>query len=319
MYAEPPFNGVVVGRDKILEFYTDHGNKLIQAVGNGAPFDDLVDPYMQAVNSLADSKTSTAVNMAQQGSETMTVDKLITQFKDDVTRLEFKVLVQFAKDSVEYHEFFPQGKTAYHNITKGNIDNHFATIIQACTKHSAKLGPEPAAQFTTLKNSYNIARASQLQKKGNTESTRSDWETNLELVSDLAFYNLLTIAREYRGNPDKLRMFFDQSIITPRKHAGRDQSTDDAYTLTIPAAATAVANISFSPDDTLLVSNTGDVSVYYFGAATANGPTPDAPTEIEPGDEAEITAAMLGAPANKFLLFVNTDETTDGEVEITLI
>ena len=112
-FAETPFKGFVVGRNKSVEFFTDHGNKLMQAVSTGAPFGDLVGPYNEALANLTASNTDTAVNLAQQGSETMTVDNYILKFKADVTKLEPKVLVQFPKDSAEYHEFFPQGKTAY--------------------------------------------------------------------------------------------------------------------------------------------------------------------------------------------------------------
>ena len=112
-------------------------------------------------------------------------------------------------------------------------------------------------------------------------------------------------------------MYFDQSIITPRKHA--DDSTDEAYILSIPAAGIASADVSFSVDDTLLISNTGDVPVAYYGAATASQPAPATAITIAANNEAEVTAASLGAPANRFLLFVNKDAETDGEVEITLI
>lgn len=316
-YAEPPFNGVVVGRDKNVEFYTDHGNKLTQAVSTGAPFGELVSPYMAALAALTASKTDTAVNLAQQGSETMTVDNYILQFKAAVTRLEPRVLIQFPKETVEYHEFFPQGKSAYSNVTKGNFGNLIATIIAACAKYTAKLGPEPAAEFTALRTSYTAARESQLQKKGSTVSTRSAWDTNLETIADLAFFNLLTIAREHRGHPEKLRMYFDQSIITLHKH--ENAAADVAYTLTVPAAGIAAADISFSVDDTLLISNNGDVSLYYYGAANGSQPAPPTAIEIAAGDEAEVTAASLGAPANRYLLFANKDAETDGEVEITLI
>ena len=111
-------------------------------------------------------------------------------------------------------------------------------------------------------------------------------------------------------------MYFDQSIITPDKRKSSDDDDSAAYTLSVPASATAVANINFALGDTLLVTNTGDVPLYYYGASSATQAAPANPTEIAEGDEAEITAASLGAPANKYLLFVNTDKDYEGEVEI---
>jgi hypothetical protein len=226
-YAELPFEGILVGRDKIVEFFADHANKLKQAVTNGAPFQKEEADFSKALARLINSKTATAVNLAQQGSETMTVDNYIQQFKDEVTKLEPRVMVLFPKKSVEYHEFFPQGKSAYTNVTKGNIDNLFATIITACNNHSDKLGTEPAEVMKALQNNYQAARDAQLQKKGSTEGTRSEWDDNLDIVKDLAFHNLLMIINNHRGQPEKIAMYFDQSIITPRKRSKTDEPTPE--------------------------------------------------------------------------------------------
>ena len=319
MYAALPLENLMVGRDLIVEFFNDHFNRTKQATTSGAPFGELLTPFGECLARLTASKTGTAVNLAQQGSDTMTVDNLIQLFKDSITALEPKVMVHFPKGSVQYHEFFPQGKKAYSRITKGNIDNLFATVITGCENHKDQLGQALKDEFTTLQSNYIIARNKQLEKKGSTSSTRSAWDDNLEEIKDLAFHNLLMIADHHRGQPEKLRLYFDQSIITLDKHTQAGDDTAQAYTLTVPASATAVANINFALGDTLLVTNTGDVPVCYYGASSANQAAPANPTEIAEGDEAEITAASLGAPTNKYLLFVNNDKDLEGEVEIMMV
>ena len=221
-YAELPFEGISVGRDKIVEFFTDHSNRLKQANADGAPFQKEDAEFSAALTLLTDSKTATAVNLARQSTGTMTVDNYIDQFKTEVTKLEIKVLSVFDKKSAEYNAFFPQGKTAYSKPSKGNIDNLFATLIDACNTYADKLGVEPAEVLTVLRNDYLNARNIQLQKKGSTEETRSAWDDAFDKVKDLAFHNLLRIVDTYRGEPGKLDMFFDQSIITPRNHTKND-------------------------------------------------------------------------------------------------
>ena len=226
-YAELPFENFRVGRDKILEFFVDHDNKLKEAVANSAPFSKEQIAFSLALDLLAKSKTDTSVNIAQQSSETMNVDFIIQEFKDKVTWLEPKVLVVFPKNTVEYNEFFPNGKTAYGQTTKSTIDNHFATIIAACDRHSDKLGTEPAEVMKALQAKYKAAREAQLRKKGGTAGTRSAWDDNLDIVKDLAFHNLIMIADAYRGQPEKIGMFFNQSIITPRQHTKDDVPTPE--------------------------------------------------------------------------------------------
>lgn len=318
-YAISPFNNYRVGRDKIVDFFNDHKNRLTQAVADGAPFAELLEPFSAALGRLADSKTGTAVNLAQQGSETMTVDNIKETFKNEITKLEPLVLIQFPKDSVEYHEFFPQGKSAYNHITNANIENLFAVVVSACGNHSDKIGEDPEHTFIALRDAYRTARDRQQQKKESTGSTRSAWDDNLEIVSNLAFHNLLVIATNYKNQPEKLRMYFDVSIATPDKHTNIDGDSTEPYSLVIPAADIAIANISFSVDDTLLITNTGSAPLYYYGAASIDQPLPVAPFELAVDDEAEVTAASLGAPSNKFLLFKNRDEFIEGEVEIVML
>jgi len=319
MYAALPFEHILVGRDPIVRFFTDHGSRLQNAVDQGAPFGGLLPPFNECLGRLTASKTGTAVNLAQQGSETMTVDNLIQQFKASITALEPKVMVQFPKGSVQYHEFFPQGKSGYSRITKGNADNLFATVISACENHKDKLGPQLKDEFVALQNKYLAARNKQLEKKGSTSSTRSAWDDNLDEIKDLAFHNLLVIADHHRGQTEKMRLYFDQSIITLDKRKSPTGEASQAYTLSVPASATAVANINFALGDTLLVTNTGDVPLYYYGASSAAQPAPANPTKIVEDEDAEITASSLGAPANKYLLFVNTDKDSEGEVEIMML
>ena len=59
--------------------------------------------------------------------------------------------------------------------------------------------------------------------------------------------------------------------------------------------------------------------IFYYAAATADAAQPAQLSEIAIGDEAEIAAAQLGAPANKFLILVNKDASLEAEAEIALI
>ena len=128
--------------------------------------------------------------------------------------------------------------------------------------------------------------------------------------------NVCVILIENLDNPWVVSTFFDEYLIFPK---ARKEAAQQGYILDIPAASKKPADISFSVDDSLLLINNGTKSIFFYAAATADAATPDNLTEIAAGEELEITAASLGAPANKFLIFVNTDLTEEGEVEIVLM
>jgi hypothetical protein len=65
--------------------------------------------------------------------------------------------------------------------------------------------------------------------------------------------------------------------------------------------------------------NNSTISIFFYAAPTPDAAQPSQLTEIAAGDELEITATQLGAPANKQLIFVNKDATEGADVEIALI
>jgi hypothetical protein len=317
-YFEPPLESVRASKDDQVRFFEGHVNSLIQAVANGAPFAALIVPTQTALTNLKVSWSGTTTNLAQQEAKTLAVDNLIDLIKQTISRREAVVLVHFDKSSVEYREFYPNGKQEYTSASKSNIEALMDQFISAANNHKAVTGIPLYDEVNALRTQYLAARAEQLQQKENTSDKRSSWDDALPVMKDLVFYNLLTIAREYRGLPAKARLFFDQSIITPRTLSTPGDDTG-AYKLIIPAATSLHADISFSVDDTLVITNTGDVILYYFGAATADGVTQDEGFELAIGAEVEVTASELGAPGNKFLIFRNADPAFEGEVEIVLI
>ena len=68
-YAVLPFGALKVGRDLFVGFFNDHFNRTKQATTSGAPFGELLTPFGECLARLTASKTGTAVNLAQQGSD----------------------------------------------------------------------------------------------------------------------------------------------------------------------------------------------------------------------------------------------------------
>lgn len=95
--------------------------------------------------------------------------------------------------------------------------------------------------------------------------------------------------------------------------------TSNTYTVTIPANATKEAGFAFSVDKTMLFSNVGSEAVLVYGAATVDAPLSPTAIELLSGEEKEITATQLGAPANRFILMMNKSLLVEAEVEILFV
>ncbi len=217
-YAENPFGNIGFGRDLTVVFFSDMTDRLKQAVANGAPFADLLAPTSEKFTNLQLSHSSTVTAKTQLKSQTLTVDQIIDVFKVKILDSEALVLTKFKKPTPEYLKFFPNGRTAYNNVNKGNIDTMMDQAILAFTLHQDVLGSEILKEFQDLKDQYDAARSDQQRQKQNKGGSIGSWDDNLEIMKDQAFDNLLVIARNYKGQPEKIKMYFDTSIITPDVH-----------------------------------------------------------------------------------------------------
>jgi hypothetical protein len=314
-----PFDYIPVGRPQTLRFFEDHDGRLAQAVTDGEPFAAQVAPTHTAFEKLRDSLGATEATFAEQQGATITVDDMIDEFKTAVVDGEITVLGKFKKTSAQYQRFYPHGLTQYSNTNKGTATTLMIQYKKAAFDYKADLGQPFSDQFELIYTNYLAVRNGQILLKESTSAKRSDWDVNLDAMKDQAFDNILAIARANRGKPQVARRYFTQSILRGRKIKKSDGTEVEAYKLTVPKAGRAVADISFSVDDTLLLYISGQVGLRYFGAATPDAEMPVESPMVPSDDEVEVTALALGAPDNKYLIFVNEDPNIDGDVEITLL
>ena len=317
-YCENPFKKFRVGRDKIVEFFEDYYIRLVQASVNGLPFPDFPVPFRKALTDLTNSKTATVVNLAEHKADTRILNTCKKEFKNAIKDFVHVLVPVYHEDTAEYLEFFPQGLKTYRRMTKGNINNLFAIVISACDAHKATLGVTPLENFQQIQVNYSTALANQSKKKEDTGNTRSAWDVNLEIVGDLAFDHLLSYAKEYKNQPGKIALLFDQSIITPPKRRKKPKGSKKILDVNIPVLTTVAASMSFSEGETIEIINNGKKSIFAYGAVTTNESAPESPTEIQSGKKVKIKAETLGAPTKKYLMLTNRDANDPGDVTIIL-
>ena len=123
----------------------------------------------------------------------------------------------------------------------------------------------------------------------------------------------------FAADPLKCEHYFPMNILRYRVSKNGKQEENGIYTLSVPAGGSAPADLNFSSGDKLMLSNTGEISVWYYGATSATAAAPDNPAELQPDTEIEVSGTQLGAPLNKYLIFLNKDMKKTAEIEITLL
>ena len=248
-------------------------------------------------------------------SETMRFNKKIALLPEELRKWEHHIVIEFDEKTPEYLRIFPGGRS---NIYTGSQLEQLTKLNNLHTKLADY--PALASVYTAVGDFYEDL----VGLHGGKDSNISDVDTastKLKLaytaLGQTMFSILCQLISKFVDNTSRVEYFFPISML--RTQTNNQAGDDEAYTLPVPAGQTVAADISFSVDDKFVIANTGETSVYFYGAVAATDATPTEVTEIAAGVEAEITAASLGAPTAKYLMFINRDATLDGEVEITLV
>ena len=238
------------------------------------------------------------------------------EFIDKAITIEGLVAYKLHKHSSQYDEFYPRGLTEYHQINQSNSLTLMKRMIDASFKYKTELDDATlTTQFTNLRNDFKTLFDSQKTQKGVVDLSPNDFLEKKVALYDQLYKNMTFILNFYSDDPKKMLAFFDQTIVNYDTHPKAENAP---YILDIPANGRAVADISFSVIDTLLLSRHCTHTLSYFFAVTATEAAPTNPHELLGNNEAKVKGILAGAPQNKYLIFLNPSPTEIGKVEISL-
>lgn len=224
-FFENLFDTDRISDDNIRKFSNDHIQRLVAANGDGSltgMINDTEGAYIAYFGAITDEDTAFALQQAK----TISVDNIIEEFKDAVSQHEGLVRSTFGKGTPEYEEFFPLGVTEYRQAIKENMPTLTKRMADAGAKYQAQLGDDFAELFALLDSNYNAAREAQLEQKGEVSGDKTETADSRDVIEIQLMSNLLELAKQNIGEPDKLSVFFDQSIIRPDEPAEEEEEPE---------------------------------------------------------------------------------------------
>lgn len=235
---ENPFESPELIIDNKIKFGEDALHRF-PAQNTGGIYTTVIDAMTTAQAALIAKTTGVMTDASKRETFTIDTDEAMLAFTRRVTKLN-RVLVanEVNKQSV-YQQFFPQGVEEFTtHITKENIEVRMQFMIDAITNNLAVAGGKPVLdEFVNIQQEYLKARGGQLDKKGATNTTRSQRNTAEEAWNDAFFDALLAAARANRNHPERLSLFFDQSILRTAKNPATDGKGRLSGTLTFEGGA----------------------------------------------------------------------------------
>jgi len=225
---------------------------------------------------------------------------------------ELQIRMKFKSNTPQYKTIFPSGRSF---ILEG-------TQEQIITKFMAFKGVVEG--FTDLSSIHNDIKDTAIEldklygKKAENFSKKTASTSELDDAHDemgkVLYYNLLQLAAIHIDDTSKVENFFDMHLLRATE---KDNTTEEtSLVISIPKASSLDSGFTITVVGKYLIINKSAHSLQYYGASTPTELPKTAPRELIPGEEIEITGAELGAPTNRYLIFINPSTTATGEVEI---
>ena len=314
-YAAYPTQGIKTSRADFAQYVKGHINYLLAA--NQPEYGTITDETTALYDDMFGAVSAHEQFFNKRVSLTQNVNAIKKEFNARIDELEEVFVFKFHKNSPVYNEVFPHGVTPYKVATLSETPIKMELAEQLANKYKTTIGDTYLVSLQEVRARYEAETNAQGMAKGEVKNIIPDYKVKRLAVDKQLLKNICTIILHNLDNPTVVESFFDEHLIFPKNK--KKEETDEPYSVIVAPNTHIAANMTFSIGDTLLVTNTGSVSLFYYGAAAADAAIPTSLAEILPDEETEITAAELGAPANKYLILVNRHSTDEGEAEIMLL
>jgi hypothetical protein len=307
-----------ISEASLLRFLEDHLHRLMSNNPDGK-YDALIAALTLLFDEYRAAIYERNLNQALQESMTKTVDRIISDFKKQISRKEHIILDIWDIKSPEYKEFYPRGLDEYSRATKGNTESLLARFNATCELHCNDLPDGFADKLIALQASYVSNRAEQLRLIGATDGNRFNVAEKRKAVVKQVTKNLLLIAVDFLDEPEMVKVYFDQSIVRrPEKKKTAKQAPEIFSEAVPPETKAVIIHGGFEAATSFHIVNTGSVTLQFYSADMPNDTVPGHALELPPGEEEIITASKLGASGNLFLMVHNPSANLAGSYKVSI-
>lgn len=215
-YYKNPFDSNRIGDDNLRMFTQDHIQRTT-ANNNSGIYTAILNATTPLFNAFAKGIDDENLRATIKKGETRQAVKLLDLFIKTTARREGTVRSVFGADSPEYLMFFPKGLTEYAKPGIAKAMTLMKRMETATAQYAAQLGADIAAEFADIRAQYELLRNKQLLAFGDVERLRSITASARKALVAQLYLNLLFIASQNVGHPDRADDFMDQTIIRPSR------------------------------------------------------------------------------------------------------
>ena len=134
-----------------------------------------------------------------------------------MAKLAAAVVARYGTDSAVVTECFPFGRTVFAKSTDDCLKGHLESMINGLTAHEADLGADVVAEAGGLLSTWEAVWQASEESSGAKTSTQKDLQAARANLQQELFVNLLLIGVQFPRQPEKLRLYMQQSLL--KKHS----------------------------------------------------------------------------------------------------
>ena len=212
-----PFNAADISMDELLAFTTDHLQKMT-ANNPGGVFTGRLVATNTALTGVGNAFTDDQTKLGLRKARKQAKDAFRSALAKKISPLAVGVEAKFGEGAPEFTECFPQGRKIFSDCTDDKVANHLQTLINGVTAHQAQLGAQLVTDAMALLTGWNAVYApseSSTGAKTTTETAKAAARAALQLE---LFKNLLTLALNFAGQPEKLDDYMEFPMVLNMNH-----------------------------------------------------------------------------------------------------
>ena len=315
--TQNPLDGIMVSASRRIEFANIFLQRMIGSNPNNI-YDAIITATQSCLDAYKGNLSEAKLKEAIRISYTAELNDTADLFHQTNSRFEGYITSLYSRGNSKYLVYFPLGLSEYNKANQANTVILMDRLIQLNRDNQTDLKTtEYLDLYTGFKSRYANAFSVQKQADGIITNSRPAKDMLWLALKKQLFKNMVFIVYNNIDNPRVMLAYIEPSLLRfTRTTDGKSHTPVNAQ---IAALTSLVADITFTSHDTILLINHGTVSVFFYGAATANQAAPSVLSELKPGSEIEIQAPTIGAPTNKFLIVMNKDASVSADVEYALL
>ncbi len=211
-----PFSGLEYGIGRLLAFTTDHLGKLRSANLSGV-WPERIAATEAALEAFNGRERSHGTSVGERKTSKAAWRKFRRALPERLGKLELLLQVKYGRRAAALKTFFPDGKTAFARCADDVLGPSLKALAAAVSARAAELGPEAVSLAAGMVSDWEPLYAASEASAG-TKAAAEVERRGARAASQRELYlNLQALALEFPEQPEKLRLFMQQSFLTQRR------------------------------------------------------------------------------------------------------